>query len=294
MTIFSEELFEQEFGFEQLEDTMASAIRDAIKTPESLHLFFQRYIYFNGYASSVISRLASSIAMSRYLFTDPAIAVVDEADRGFQISAEVMIAASDEGAYDITHRELAQLLLKTTGDYAELSSAERNQYPQVPGWLDDIVEATMAGYQGTPGDVVSLIKSVGFHAASEMLGDREYALLDKIVRYDRKGEGFDQYLRDKTSAVPIGRHRYDPWCYVVIHGKHEGDGAEARHFVHVLNALEMICAYRPESVKQITEWVHQGFSDFVSLQQRLFQEMQKECLSCQAKGKLLSAELVAV
>ena len=293
MTIFSEELFEQEFRFEQLEDTVTNAIRDAIKTPESLHLFFQRYIYFNGYASSVIARLASSIAMSRYLFADSAIPVIDEADRGFQISAEVMVAASDEGAYDITHRELAQLLLKTTGDYAKLSIEERNLYSQVPNWLDDIVEATMAGYQGTPGDVVSLIKAVGFHAASEMLGDREYALLDKIVRYDYKGEGFDQYLSEKTSAVKLGKHRYDPWCYVVIHGKHEGDGAEAKHFVHVLNALEMICAYRPESVEQITEWVYQGFSGFVSLQQRLFQEIQKECLS-QTENKLLSAELVAV
>ncbi|MGL5872501.1 MAG: hypothetical protein ACRC2R_09045 [Xenococcaceae cyanobacterium] len=290
MALYTEETFTDNFNFVELEQTVASTIRLATQNPTSLYLFFQRYIYFNGYASAVIARLASSIAMSRYLFTDPDVLTFEEADRGFQISAEVMIAASDEGSHEITHRELAQLLLQTLGNYAGFSSDERNQFAKAPSWMNEIVRDVMAGYQGTPNDVASLIKSVGFHAASEMLGDREYALLDMIIRYENKGFGFDRYLKDHTSAVRIRNHRYDPWCYIVIHGKHDGSGAEARHFVHVLNALNMINSYRIESPEQIQEWVFEGYKSFVELQQRVFREIYRECLLLQSEK---TSELVA-
>ena len=280
MILFTENYFNEFFDFSQLDRTVSSTVRLAAKNPTSFYQFLQRYCYFNGYASSVIARLASSIAMSRYLFMDPNTFDTEQADRGFQISAEVMVAASDEGAYEITHRELAQLLLKTTGDYAELSTGERNQMATIPAWLEEIVQETMAKYQGTPGNAESLIKAIGFHAASELLGDREYALIDMIIRHENKGIGFDRYLRNETSAVRIrqGGHRYDPWCYVVIHGRYEGTGAEAKHFVHVLNALNMIAPNRPESEEQINEWVLEGFRSFVELQQSLFRKIYQECL----------------
>jgi hypothetical protein len=278
MTLFYENLFRELVDFSDLDETVISTVRLAAQKPSTLYLFFQRYCYFNGYASSVIARLASSIAMSRYLFVDPNILAIEEADRGFQISAEVMIAASDEGAYGITHRELAQLLLKTIGNYAELSNEERNNFSQVPAWMHDLVDRVMAGYQGTPGDATSLIKAIGFHTASEMLGDREYALLDMIIRYDNRGTGFDRYLKEKTSTVKIRGHRYAPWCYIVIHAKHKGSGAEAEHIKYVLKALNMLVAYRPESEEQIREWVFEGYKAFVELQQGLFQEIYRECL----------------
>jgi hypothetical protein len=291
MTQFTESYFEGLFDFAELDRTVSSTIRLATKDPVTFYQFFQRYIYFNGYASSVIARLASSIAMSRYLFKDPNVAVAEEADRGFQISAEVMVAASDEGAYEITHRELAQLLTKTLGDYAQLSVEERNQMSVVPAWLDEIVAETMAGYQGTPNDAHSLIKAIGFHAASELLGDREYALLDMIVRHENKGIGFDKYLRSESKATRIrqGGHRYDPWCYIVIHGKYEGTGAEAKHFVHVLNALNMLAGTRPESAEQIAELVEEGFRSFVELQQRLFKKIFQECLTMSQKPQKVAS-----
>ena len=287
MAVFTESYFNELFDFSQLDRTVSSTVRLAAKNPTSLYQFLQRYCYFNGYASSVISRLASSIAMSRYLFMDPNTFDTEQADRGFQISAEVMIAASDEGAYEITHRELAQLLLKTAGDYAELSTGERNQMATIPAWLEEIVQETMAKYQGTPGNAESLIKAIGFHAASELLGDREYALIDMIIRHENKGIGFDRYLRNETSATRIrqGGHCYDPWCYIVIHGKYEGTGAEARHFVHVLNALNMIAPNRPESEEQINQWVIEGFKSFVKLQQSLFRKIFQECLEMSQQSK---------
>ena len=278
MAQFTESYFEELFDFAELDNTVSATIRLAAKDPQALYQFFHRYMYFNGYASSVIARLASSIAMSRYLFNDPKVAVKEEADRGFQISAEVMIAASDEGSHEITHRELAQLLDRTLGDYAELSTEERNAVAQAPDWLEEICQETMAKYQGTPGDAESLVKAIGFHAASELMGDREYALLDMIIRYENEGIGFDRYLKQETKATKIGKHRYLPWGYILIHGKYEGTGAEAKHFVHVLNALNMVLECRPESEEQLTEWVLEGFKSFVELQQSLFGKIFKECL----------------
>lgn len=279
MVQFTESYFEGLFDFAQLDNTVSSTVRLAAQNPQTLYQFFQRYIHFNGYASSVIARLASSIAMSRNLFKDPNVLVNEEADRGFQISAEVMIAAADEGSHEITHRELAQLLSKTLGNYAELSTEQRNQMSDIPQWLEEICFETMAQYQGTPGDVESLVKAIGFHAASELMGDREYALIDMVIRYENEGVGFDRYLKEETKPSKIGKHRYLPWGYILIHGKHEGSGAEAKHFEHVKNALNMVLEYRPESEEQITEWVLAGFSSFVELQQSLFTKIFQECLT---------------
>ena len=292
MAQFTETYFEELFNFAELDNTVSSTIRLAVKDPKTLYQFFQRYIYFNGYASSVIARLASSIAMSRTLFNDPTVFTTEEADRGFQISAEVMIAAADEGSHEITHRELAQLLTKTLGDYAELSTGERNQISNVPQWLDDICQETMAKYQGTPGDAESLIKAIGFHAASELMGDREYALIDMIVRYENEGIGFDRYLKQETKPTKIGKHKYLPWGYILIHGKYEGTGAEAKHFVHVLNALNMVLEYRPESEEQLTEWVLEGFKSFIELQQSLFRKIFQECLEMSQREESASLAVV--
>lgn len=296
MAQFTENYFEELFDFAALDRTVSSTVRLAANDPKVLYKFFQRYIYFNGYASSVIARLASSIAMSRTLFNDPTVFTTEEADRGFQISAEVMIAAADEGSHEITHRELAQLLTKTLGDYAELSAGERNQISNVPQWLDDICQETMAKYQGTPGDAESLIKAIGFHAASELMGDREYALIDMIIRYENEGLGFDRYLKQETKATKIGKHKYLPWGYILIHGKYEGTGAEAKHFVHVLNALNMVLEYRPESEEQLTEWVLEGFKSFVELQQSLFRKIFQECLTvdCLSEVSEVSESLITV
>jgi hypothetical protein len=279
MATFSRKFFEERCDLQSVENTVSSALDLGMQNPTALYLAFQRFIYFNGYTSSVISRLASSIAMSRYLFQDSDIAVIEESDRGFDIAMKVMVAAYDEGSNDAaSHRALAQALLKTIGNYANLSNAERNQFMAIPTWLDDIAEAVMEQYQGKPNDIAALVRSLGFHAASELMGDVEYALIDRIFRYENKETGFYPYL-SKQPPVEIAGHRYNPWCYILIHSQHEGDGVEASHFECVVDALNMVVQYRPESVEQIMEWTLEGFSSFIALEQRLFREITQECQS---------------
>jgi hypothetical protein len=290
MTVFSEEIFKERFDFAVLDRTVASTVRLAAQNPRSLYLFFQRYSHFNGYASAVISRLASSIGLSRYLFNNSELVVIEEADRGMEIAAQVLSAAADEGANDSpVHRALAQLTLKTVGNYANLSDNERNGIAQIPDWLDTLVKDVVAGYEGTPGDVKALVKAMGFHLASEMLGDREYSLIDEVIRYENRGNGFDQYLRKSAKPVKIHGHSYTPWSWILIHSRHDGTGVEVEHSEYALMALNLAVRFGAEPEQQLMAWAIEGYGHFVQLQQRLFQEIARECL---AEPQVASNQLV--
>lgn len=279
MAIFSESIFHEQFDFEKIERTVTSTVRLAVKDPVTLYLFFQRYSYFNGYASAMIARLASTIGLSRYVFSNSELLVKEEADRGMDIAAQILSAAADEGVKDKpVHRALAQLTVKTVGDYAGLSAEERNEFAQIPAWLDEIVRAVISNYEGTLNDEASLVRAMGFHLASEMMGDREYALLDMVVRHENQGIGFDRYLKQKAKPVVIGNHRYTPWSWVLIHSKHDGTGVEVEHSEFALSALDMAVRYGSASEKQVMVWAQEGFNAFVELQQRLFREIFRECL----------------
>jgi hypothetical protein len=279
MATFSENTFLELFDFAQLERNITSSIRLAVKNPTSFYLFFQRYTYFNGYASAMISRLASTIGLSRYLFNNSELLVKEEADRGMDIAALVMSAAADEGANGTpVHRALAQLTLKTVGDYADLNVEERNQFSDIPAWLEEIVESVKVHYEGKIDDEASLLRAMGFHLASEMLGDREYALLDMVVRFENQGIGFDRYLKHKAKPALINNHRYTPWSWVVIHSKHDASGAEAEHSEYAISALNMAVRYGSFSEQETLALVQEGFATFVQLQQQLFKEISRECL----------------
>jgi hypothetical protein len=279
MATFSEKYFHELFDFEQIESTITSTLRLAVKDPTTLYLFFQRYSHFNGYASAMIARLASTIGLSRYTFSNPELLVKEEADRGMDIAAQVMSAAADEGANNTpVHRALAQFTVKTVGDYAELNDQERNKFAQIPNWLQEVIRNMISIYEGKINDEASLVKAMGFHMASEMLGDREYALLDMVVRYENQGIGFDRYLKQTAQPVLINDHRYIPWSWVLIHSRYDGSGVEVEHSEFAISALNMAVRYGSASEKEIKAWVEEGFRAFVELQQRLFREIRLECL----------------
>jgi hypothetical protein len=280
-SILSKDLIDRLYDLPSLNRSVESACKLAVRDPKALYIFMQRYVHFNGYAGSLVARLASSIGLSRDLFNSPNCNVIDEADRGMEIAAKVIAATIDEhadrGAKYVPHRTLAQATLKAIGNYAGLTEAERNELSVAPDWMKAVLNDTVAGYQGVPGDAAALIRAMGFHAASEILADREYALIDKVVRYDNRGKGFDAYLRTDDGKVRINDRQFSAWYWIVIHGKHQGSGVEAEHFDCALEALNMAAAYRPESAQQIREYALQGFSDFAAIQQRLFTEISKEC-----------------
>ncbi len=275
---FTIKTFQDLVDRESVEANIEATVEVAAASPEGLYYFMQRYAHFNGFAGSLVARLASSIGLSRELFNQPGISVVDRADRGLDIAAKVLAATIDEhadgGAQQVTHRTLAQATMKAIGDYAKLTDLECNQIAQTPEWLEKIVTDLIAGYQGKIGDLQALVTAVGFHIGSELLADREYALIDKVVRHNNRGVGFDRYLQGKQ--VEIAGKRLSPWYWIVVHGKHNSSGVEAEHCQLALDALNQIVAYRPESAATILDWASQGFLDFAELQQRLFFQSEVE------------------
>ena len=100
------------FDFSSLNQSVELACRLAVQRPRLLYLFMQRYTHFNGYAGSLVARLASSVGLSRDLFKSSSAVVADEADRGLEIAARILAATIDEhadkGQKCAPHRALAQ------------------------------------------------------------------------------------------------------------------------------------------------------------------------------------------
>jgi hypothetical protein len=278
LTPFTIDTFHALFDRDGAEANIENTVEVAAASPEGLYYFMQRYAHFNGYAGSLVARLASSIGISRDLFNQSGVAIADQADRGLNIAAKVLAATIDEhadaGAQQVTHRTLAQATMNAIGDYAGLSDRERNNIAQTPDWMQPILVDTVGGYQGVIGDLQALVTAVGFHIGSELLADREYALIDKVVRHNHRGAGFDAYLQGKQ--VEIGGKRLSPWYWIVVHGKHNSSGVEAEHCQLAIDALNMIAEYRSESAATILEWATKGFLDFADVQQRLFFQSEVE------------------
>jgi hypothetical protein len=269
-----DDLFDRQMNNANIEATIELAASDPVK----LYYFMQRYAYFNSFAGSLVARLASSIGISYQLFRQEEVAVVEQSDRGLEIAAKVLAATIDEhadaGAQQVPHRTLAQVTLQAVGDYAQLSNLELNKIGEAPDWMATIIIDLIAGYQGKIDDLEAIVTAIGFHIGSELLADREYSLIDKVVRYTNRGHGFDAWLQGKQ--VEVGGKRLSPWYWIVVHGKHNASGVEADHFELALDALNLLAQYRPESHEQIWQWASKGFLDFAGLQQRLFSCTQSE------------------
>jgi hypothetical protein len=223
---------------------------------------------------------------------DPAAPSVDEADRGMTIASYVFKATIDEHhdkSYRVTHRMLAQAMLKAMGDFAGLSAEERNRMADKPQWYVDVVQGAMGAYPGRIGDVKALFQALGCHCASEVLADREYSLMDSVIRMENGERGFFQYFRQSSKHVDIDGTRLNTYCWIPLHGEHAKAGVEHDHFEDALRALDVAAMYRPEPREQLRQWALEGFQAFVDCQQRLFGGMLRECDELIAAEQALSA-----
>ncbi len=289
--LFTQEEFDRNFNFDLLDQTVKECCQTATQSPEAFYLFMQRYTHFNAAAGPLVARLASSIGLSRELFVEPSTDVLDEADRGLKIAAGVFSATidehSDQNYKNLPHRTFAQATLKAVGDYANLSIIRRNEYAKVPGWLNSLLVSTVDAYEGKIGDLEQLIKSIGVHVGSEMLADREYMIIDEVVRRHNSGTGFDKYLKETHGKVDFDGEKISSWYWVAIHGSAQKSGVEKDHYEAALNALDMVVKYSPYTEEKVRNLAFEGFSILADVQQNLFKEIQKECLV------LLDKELVS-
>jgi hypothetical protein len=279
---FTIEQFDNRFNIDQLNQLAETACRTAVQHPKAFYLFMQRYIHFNSQAGSLVARLASSVGLSRTLFRDSNAAVFHESDRGMEIAARIIAATidehSDHNGKDLPHRSLAQATLKSVGEYAQLSIAERNALGEIPTWLKNMMLEQTQSYQGELNNLPALMTAMGFHAASEVLADREYVAIDKIVRYEQKHLGYDAYLRSGNGKVDVGGRAIGAWYWVAVHGAHTQSGVEKEHFDEALSALNLAMRYCPDQQAQMQQWVFDGFAAFAAMQHDFFHQVNQECL----------------
>ncbi len=281
--LFTKQEFNNRFNFDLLDETIEKSCRTAMENPKAFYLFIQRYAHFNGVASSLVTRLASSIGLSRDIFRESDCEIYDEADRGLEVAAKVLEASIEEFSDDhhqgFSHRTLAQATMKAVGNYAGLSLQERNELSKIPDWFSQILAEHSEVYQGEIGNLEALIKAMGFHAASEILADHEYSIIDKLVRGEKVDPNFGQYLKDINGKVDFDGKKASAWYWIGVHSSYNKKSVEEGHYLAALEALDLAIKYCDRSEGEAYKWAFAGFENFVNVQQAFFKELQKECVN---------------
>ncbi|MEO0540671.1 MAG: hypothetical protein AAFZ80_07375, partial [Cyanobacteria bacterium P01_A01_bin.105] len=286
MKFFSAVGIREQVDLSELSSLFVSVVRLAIQDPITWYVFLQRYTYFNSYSAGAACRLASSIALSRYLFVQPMELVREESDRGGDLAGQLMQTALRYELYEHTSRRtLVQSILRSAGDYAGLQPIERNYLSIVPDWLQGLVTEFIDQYQGRPGEVVSLVQAAGFHAASELLDSMERQQLACIVGELSASAAFYRYLVAHLPATFV-RHPQS-WCGILGRcGWHLPEPSRVAPDLSpvetsppdALGILDQMLSYRPESASQVQYWALSGVTKFVDLQRVLLKEIYRECL----------------
>ncbi|MEM9164801.1 MAG: hypothetical protein AAGC54_17260 [Cyanobacteria bacterium P01_F01_bin.4] len=271
MQYFSEAYIQEHFDFSKLSSAFRAVLEVASRDPITWYLFLHRYSHFNSYAAAAATRLASSIALSRYTFMTPGSMVREESDYGANIAEQLMTSILD--GERVSRRRLVQSVLKAAGDYAGLLPDERNLLLTLPDWLSHLEGEFVRYYEGQPGRVVSLLNAAGVHAASDVSDTYEQRLLGQFMQQTPLCGEFFEALSGHLSADFLQDRQ--TWCRLV--GRGPWQGLEGTEFTGI-QLLETLVQYRSESSFQLQCWIFEGFAMFMGLQQRLLDEIYRECL----------------
>lgn len=255
---------------EEYLEKLPGLLAERTDTPEKLVRFLNAYVEFNSSFGAGVAQLASKIAFSRYRFTDP---TMEEPynDRSYLVAAHIFNAARDEFQdrdYKsmAPHRSLAQAFLWGVSNYYNIPVA-------LSTTLRSFRMEVCYGYSGSSFDTT--FHGMGFHLASEVLADREFTLLDELIRKDAK---LLEYLQNSVYQA----HGSTLCCYDWV-SMHSGLGSakEQEHSssaqLAIQEALKYVTAYpdkdeTPEGVRErSTQEVEEGVKSFLFLYDFFFQ-----------------------
>ena len=255
------------------------ALQQALEAPEpeALVRFFARYTSWNSFFGAGVATLAGKIGRARGLFTDPAEPLASAADRSVLVASYFFDAARDEFDDHASperdpHRSLAQAFLKglTRIRVPALTTEQHNQSTADPFWLTALNEAVDRGY-GThrPDDLPTLFNAMGYHLGSELLADREFSIIDRMLR---KNGTLAEQLR--AMNVQVGPEKHNAYVWVQIHSS-SGAAAEADHFVWATQGLELAFRYVDPSLHaSLKREAELGFIAFANDQREFFAHVQ--------------------
>ncbi|MBW4455913.1 MAG: hypothetical protein KME55_26250 [Nostoc indistinguendum CM1-VF10] len=171
------ENFQPWLDIPSINHVMETGCRDATTSPKALYIFMQRYVQYGRAFSISVPTLSGTIASS-HLFQDPSCAISVHGDRSMDVAAKVLAASTEEFTdpkTGVSHGTLSYALLDKLAEYADLTDAEINQIAQPKSWLLGILRFVKTAYGAESDNLESIIRAIGFHVATETVGDNEFS-----------------------------------------------------------------------------------------------------------------------
>jgi hypothetical protein len=271
--------FQSQLDVSRLNRVMEGACRDAVTNPKALYVFMYRFIFYCRTYTTSVPRLAATIGSSS-LFRDPNCFIEEHAERSMDVAAKVFAASIEEFCdpkTGVSHRTLSYALLDKMAEYADMSEAEVQQIAESGVWLSDILELVQDGYRADPDNLPSLVRAIGFHAATETVGLNECSIIHSVIFSEQRNHSFGHFI--KNNKIQFQRGVVSPWYWIVIHGTGDTKGLEIEHSDEALQALNRAVKYSSASQEQIIEWAAQGFVTFSAVQTAFFEQVQQELRS---------------
>ncbi|HSB61936.1 MAG TPA: hypothetical protein VLI67_09460 [Vicinamibacteria bacterium] len=224
-----------------------------------------RYVQFNSAFGPGLANLAGEIAARQGLFRDPDEPVRILADRAAEVGSDFFYAAIDEfddraTHWRDTHRTLAQATVKGAGRFFGLSPAQLDQAIRINPATEAAMARVHEGYGlGERLADERLFGAMGFHVGSEVLADREFLIIDQVLREKRP----DLVSALRSTKVEILGERHDAYYWVHIH-----TGVEAEHFDAALRGVNKALEFYAggDDPARVKGWILAGFSRFAEVQ----------------------------
>jgi len=233
--------------------------------------FIHRYSVFNGDFAGGVANLAGEFHIRGDIFKgDSNIDSIN--DRGSKIATEIYFAAEDEYAdrqfkLRITHRQLAQELLKAVLDYFKVNHNNFQKLFPLNKKTNDVIKKVREGYCLNMKSIEDdLLRGLGFHIGSELLADQEFNLIDRFLRDNYPD--LVKFLEDKN----IGHGDIKSYRWISLHTV-----VEVEHLDHAFVAAERTMKYYKgkKSRKEVQRLIIEGFLNFAKLQKDFFSNILK-------------------
>jgi len=245
-------------------EALEAAFASAAAAPTFLSVL-GRYVQFNSAFGPGLANLAGEIAARQGLFRDASEPVRFLADRAAEVASDFFYAAVDEfddraTPWRDTHRTLAQATVKGAGAFFGFTPEALNDVLNVNPATTEAMKKVSHGYGlGEKLSEPRLFQAMGFHVGSEILADREFVIIDRVLKEARA----DLVAHLSRTRVEILGQKHDAYYWIFIH-----TGVEAEHFDAALrganSALRFYAGRLPPL--EVKGHILDGFRHFAEVQ----------------------------
>jgi hypothetical protein len=224
-----------------------------------------RYVQFNSAFGPGLSNLAGEIAARQGLFRDETEPVTILADRAAEVGSDFFYAAIDEfddraTTWRDTHRTLAQAKVKGAGAFFGYAPEQLNEVLRINEATEQAMRRVWRGYGiGEELSEARLFSGMGFHVGSEILADREFLIIDQVLKEKRP----DLVARLRDTKVEILGEKHNAYYWIHIH-----TGVEAEHFDAALRGVNSALRFYAgkHDLAEVKGFILDGFSSFARVQ----------------------------